>query len=341
MEPIRVGIVGLGSIGVTHARAIRELAGEAQLVAYSGGSPEKAAEAGWPDAQQVPVEELLAHAEVDVVAICSPSATHASQARTALGHGKHVVVEKPLALSIADAEDVVAAAEARGLTLSVISQRRFEPEHVAVKRLLESGELGRIRLATTQVHWWRDDNYYAAAPWRARMDEGGGSVMNQGVHNIDLLTWLCGPVAEVTAQFGTLAHDIDAEDTTVATVRFDSGALGLISTSTATYPGSPATITLHTDRGLIELGQGEILRWEVDVPRPDLDADARAASGAADPVAIGILGHVAQWRDVVSAIRDGRRPLIPGADGASAVRLMCAMYEAARSGRAVKPEELT
>ena len=170
------------------------------------------------------------------------------------------------------------------------------------------------------------------------MAAGGGSLMNQGVHNVDLLQWLCGPVEEVTAQYATLAHDIDAEDTTVATLRFASGALGLLSTSTATPPGSPATVTLHLDRGVVELGQGEILRWEVDgVPRPAQSGNP--ASGAADPAAIGTAGHVAQWRDVLSAVRDGRPPAIPAEEGAATVRLISAVYRAAESGRAVRPGE--
>src|SRR5699024_3137744 len=152
------------------------------------------------------------------------------------------------------------------------------------------------------------------------MAGGGGSLMNQGVHNVDLLRWLCGPVAAVTAQYATLAHSMDAEDTTVATLRFASGALGMISTSTATPPGSPATVTLHSDRGVAELGQGEILRWDVDgVPAPT--SASGIGSGAADPTAIGIAGHVQQWRDVLEAIDIGRPAAITAADGAETLRL--------------------
>src|SRR5699024_10814743 len=199
---------------------------------------------------------------------------------------------------------VVALAAEHGVVAAVISQRRLEPEYAALKEMLDSGALGQLRLATTQVHWWREPDYYRAAPWRTSMSAGGGSLMNQGVHNVDLLRWLCGPVAAVTAQYGTLAHDIEAEDPTVATLRFANGALGLISTSTATPPGSPATITLHLDRGVVELGQGEVRRWDVDgVAEPAVASGI--GSGAADPTAIGIAGHVQQWRDVLNSIRTG------------------------------------
>ena len=339
-KPVGVGVLGLGSIGATHARALDELRGLAEMRAFSGGDTGRSAAAGWPDAVQVAPEELVRHPGVDVVAVCSPSGRHAAHAVEALTAGKHVVVEKPLALDVADAERVVRLADREGLVAAVISQRRFEPEYAAVKRLLADGTLGRLRLATTHVHWWRDDAYYRAAPWRAAMAGGGGSLMNQGVHNVDLLQWLCGPVAEVTAQYATLAHEIDAEDTTVATLRFADGALGLLSTSTATPPGSPATLTLHVERGVIELGQGEVVRWDVPgVPPPA--ATGTAASGAADPAAIGFAGHVSQWRDVLTAVREGRPPAVPAAEGAVTVRLMCAIYRAAQTGRAVRPEELT
>ena len=338
-DEIGVGVLGLGGIGVTHARALRELAPDLRLRAFSGGDTARAAQAGWPEAVQVGPDELAQTSGVDVVAVCSPSEQHAAQALAALQAGRHVVVEKPLALQVSDAERIVALATERGAVAAVISQRRLEVDYAALKGLLDDGALGQIRLATTQVHWWRDEDYYQAAPWRTSMAGGGGSLMNQGVHNVDLLRWLCGPVAEVTAQYGTLAHQMEAEDTTVATLRFASGALGMISTSTATPPGSPATITVHTDRGVVELGQGEVLRWDVQgVPAPTTSSGI--ASGAADPRAIGIAGHVQQWRDVLTAIRTGAAPTVSAADGAETVRLLCAVYRAAETGRTIKPEEL-
>lgn len=166
--------------------------------------------------------------------------------------------------------------------------------------------------------------------------------MNQGVHNVDLLQWLVGPVHSVTAQSATLAHGADAEDTTVATVQFCNGALGMISTSTATPPGSPAVLTIHAERGVVELGQGEITRWEVEgVPEPDIGEGADAIGvGASDPAAIGVEGHVNQWVDLLEALRDGREPSITGRDGAETVLLIQAIATAAASGRRICLEEL-
>lgn len=338
---IGVGLIGLGTIGRSHARALDALRDHARLRAFSGGDVAAAAEAGWTDAVQVTPDALLERDDVDLVAICSPSGAHAEQALAALEAGKHVVVEKPLALSAADADRIVGLAAERGLRVSTISQRRLEPEVTAVRQALEAGQLGAVRLATTQVHWWRDEDYYAAAAWRGDPAGGGGSLMNQGVHNVDLLQWLAGPVESVTAQQATIAHASEAEDTTVATVRFVSGALGLISTTTATPPGSPATLTLHCERGVVEIGQGEITRWDVDgIPAPQVGGEGDGIGiGASDHTAIGITGHIQQWSDVLSALREEREPAISAADGAATVHLLDAITTAARTGRLVTLEE--
>lgn len=338
----RVGLLGLGTIGISHARALAQLRGRATLVACSGGSAQRAADAGWPEAVRQSPEDLLSRDDLDVIAICTPSGAHAENVLAALDGGRHVVVEKPLALTAADADRIVALAEARGVSVHVISQRRLEPEVQAVRAALEKGLLGAVRLATTHVHWWRDESYYAAAPWRGDAAGGGGSLMNQGAHNVDLLRWLAGPVHSVTAQSATLAHQPGAEDTTVATVRFLSGALGMISTSTATPPGTPATLTLHCERGVVEIGQGELRRWDVEgVPAPTIgDEGGGIGVGASDPSAIGIAGHVQQWTDILEALREGRDSSIPGRDGAETVRLLDALTTAAATGRTVTMEEL-
>lgn len=337
-QELSVGIVGLGGIGVTHAKALHQIEGVA-MVAYSGGTPSTGRECGWPQARQMSHDDLVQHGDVAVVVLCSPSEFHGEAAIAVAESGRHVVVEKPMALTVSDAETLIAHQGAGRSVVAMVAQRRFESEYRAVKQLLESGELGEVRLAMTQVPWYRDPGYFASAPWRASASGGGGSLANQGVHNIDLLQWLCGPVASVTAQAATLGEAIEVEDTTVATLRFASGALGVIATSTTTYPGFPATVTIYTSKGMIELGQGKVRAWEVaGVPRPT--EESVAPSGASDPAAIGIQGHVAVWRDVVSAIRDGRRPFVDAVEGAAVTRLICAIQEAARTGTAVRLSEL-
>ncbi|WP_275001442.1 Gfo/Idh/MocA family protein [Promicromonospora iranensis] len=336
---VGVGIVGMGGIGMMHARALRELAGRARLVAFSGREPASPPGLAAQPAQRLEADDVIAHPDVDVVTICTPSGTHAAWALAALEAGRHVVVEKPLALDVDDALQVARAARERGLMVSMISQRRLEAEHVALKKAVDDGALGELRLAMTNVHWFRDDDYYRAAGWRSTTAQGGGSLMNQGVHNVDLLRWLCGPVESVTAQSGTLAHTIDAEDTTVATLRFLSGALGVVTTTTATPPGFPATISLFGSRGSVELGQGEVRRWDVPgVPPPGA---GRIASGAADPLAIGHAGHLAQWTQIVSALEtsalETSTPVPAGIDEAvETVRLLCAISRAGAEGVMVR-----
>jgi predicted dehydrogenase len=330
----RVGIVGLGSIGRTHARVLSELSDEAAVVAASGGSPAALVELGLDSTAHLSPGELLTHPDVDIVAIASPSGAHGQQALTALRAGKAVVVEKPLAVDAGTAEEIVRLGEQRALMVAVIAQRRLEPQNVAVKRLLDAGALGRPLLGETFVHWHRDDAYYAHAAWRTSLADGGGSLMNQGLHNLDLLHWLLGPVSAVTGQYATLGHSIGAEDTTVATLRFASGALGVAATSTATRPGDPARLTVFTSTGVLEITHTEISRWEFDgVPRPAQVSGV--AAGSSDPAAIGDAGHLDQWRDILGAFRDGHDPAVTGRDGLRAVQLLCGIYEACRTGRAV------
>jgi len=337
-----IGLIGMGNIAIMHLRALNELRSRVDVVAYSGGTVERStdllAETGWAPAVRRTPAELLLDPAVDIVVVCAPSGHHGDLTIRALEAGKHVVVEKPMATTMREAEQIVRLADRTGLAVSVISQRRFEPEYQHLKRLLDSGELGRVILASAHVHWHRDTAYYEAAAWRNSMSGGGGSLANQGIHSVDLMQWLCGPAVAVTAQLGNLAREMDAEDTTVATVRFDSGALGVISTSTATYPGDPATISLHLSSGVVELGQGAVLRWDVDAAPPE--PAGSTANGASDPLSIGHTGHLRQWDDIVRAISESRPPLIDSVEGYRTIRLVNGIYEAARSMRQVSLDRL-
>ena len=338
VQDLSVGIVGVKSVGSTHARALHEVAG-ARMTAWSGGNEDSGRELGWPKARQMSHGELVERGDVDIVVLCSPSEFHGPAAIAVAETGRHVVVEKPMALTVADADRLVSLQEAGSGIVAMVAQRRFESEYQAVKGLLERGELGDVRLAHAQVPWFRTAEYFAEAPWRSSATGGGGSLANQGVHSIDLLQWLCGPVRSVTAQSATLALPLEVEDTVVATISFTSGALGTVCTSTATHPGFPATLTLYTSRGMIELGQGEIRIWEIPgVPRPV--SGPSAPSGSSDPAAIGLAGHVAVWQDIIGAIREGRRPLVDAVEGAKVTRLICAIHEAAATGREVMPAGL-
>lgn len=349
-EPTRVAIVGLGGIGGSHAAALAELAetelagtGEAvSVVAGSGGAADALAD--WPDAERLDVDEVLA-CGADVVVIASPSSLHAEQAIAALEAGSDVVVEKPLATTTADATAVLAAAARTGRRVFPVAQRRLESQHRALRALYDDGRLGTPVLIEASVPWWRDAGYYDASPWR-RQAPAGGSLMNQGVHQFDLLSWFLGPVRSVTAQTATLgaamrgaamrAGDPDdpAEDTAVVTLAAESGALGVIATSTVTPPGASARLALRTTAGLVELSHGSIDTWQVPgVDRPE--ATEQIGAGSADPRAIGLAGHVALWRDVLGARAEGRPAVVEAVDGWRTAALIDAAYTAAATGRRV------
>lgn len=334
---LKIGLVGLGSIGDVHARALHDVPGTV-LMAFSGGDADAAANCGWPEAAHVGHGDVAQRDDVDVVVLCSPTSTHAQLAMAAARAGKHVVVEKPIALSVADAVAIAELQRSEGVLIAGVSQRRLEPEYARVKSLLDDGHLGEIRMAATEVHWVRDKAYYDVAAWRRSQAEGGGALMNQGFHNVDLLRWLCGPAESVTAHYATLANDMDAEDTIVSTVRFESGALATISISTATPPGRPATLSLLTSSGAIRLGQGAVEVWDVpDVPAPQAGA---AVSGAKDPLAIATVGHVTWWRDFVECLREGRAYDGDAVDAELTIRLLCGIYEAADQQRTIHLEDL-
>lgn len=338
-RPVGVGILGLGSIGRTHAGAIEQVDG-LEVRATVGGD-------GWEDATSYgrasdpdAVKSLLADPAVDAVAICSPSGLHAEHTVAALEAGKHVLVEKPVATTVADARRVVRAAEQahveHGAVAGVVSQRRLEPQHAHLKKLIEAGDLGKPILGEALIRWFRDADYYDYADWRKEAP-GGGSLMNQGLHSVDLLRWLYGEVTEVAALSDTLGHEMEAEDTAVAAVRFESGALGSIVTSTATSPGLPAELNLYFESGQVGIHHTDVVRWEVDAPAPP-DA-ASVGSGASSPM-IGTEGHQTQWSDLLLAIRTGAEPMVTVADGASTVALIEAVYESARTGQRVTPERI-
>lgn len=332
--PVRVGILGLGSIGRTHAAALSRLDGAAQVVAASGDSAAALAEAGWPAAEHMTdAQELAARSDLDIVLVATPSDLHAGHAAAAIDAGHDVVVEKPLATSTADAAALLRLAEERGRTVYPVAQRRLEPQHRHIRAQLDAGTLGHPVLGEIFVHWHRDAAYYAAAPWRSRMP-AGGSLMNQGLHSVDLLSWFLGPITAVTAQTATLGNGGEAEDTATVTLEAASGALGVAVTTTAAPPGDPAVLSLRTTSGVIELAHTDVVRWEVgEAPPPP--STSSAGAGSADPAAIGLAGHVDVWRDVLDARAAGRPPSVRAVDGWRTVALIDAAYRSARTGTRV------
>lgn len=331
---LRVGLIGYGNIARVH-HAVLDRRTDAELVAVATRS----AVADLPGSVSLHHDhrELAARADIDLVAVCSPSGLHAEQALDCVAAGKHVVVEKPLAIDITAGQRAVREARERGLLLSVISQRRFEPVLQHLKGLIVDGRLGRPVLGEVLVRWFRDQDYYDAARWRGTPDLDGGVLMNQAIHAIDLLRWLMGPVESVHGITTTRTHRITVEDTAAAALRFGSGALGAITATTAARPGLPAELNLFFDSGCVSIHDDHIARWTVDgVPRPSF-TDGVTGSGASSAGGITTTGHQRQWEDIVRSVRDGVDPQVTGEDALASAALVQAIYESHATGSAVRP----
>jgi UDP-N-acetyl-2-amino-2-deoxyglucuronate dehydrogenase len=338
--PIGFGLIGAGAISTQHLEALDAIPG-ARIAGIASASNEKARAAGerWGVPWTTDVDELLARDDVDAVAIATPSGLHPGQALAALRHGKHVLVEKPIALSNADARAVVEEAKRRGLVAGTVSQRRFEPTVRAVRDAVEAGALGTVAMIVAEGFYFRPQSYYDSAAWRGTIELDGGVLMNQAIHTIDLLRWIGGPVRSVSASVATIGHRMEAEDTASVSLRFEAGALGAILATTCAAIERPTELRIHGDRGHIRLVGEELTEWEVpgrDRPTDDPRAGAEDVATGTATWGTNAVGYVRQYSDFVHAIRDGRAPAVTAEDGAAAVEIVLAAYESSRMGQAVQ-----
>ncbi|WP_166355665.1 Gfo/Idh/MocA family protein [Phytoactinopolyspora limicola] len=357
---VRFGIVGCGVISSAHAGAIEALGDRGELVAAcdvdSAVAEAFAAKHGC-GVEKTP-GDLFGRSDVDAVAICVASGLHADLAVAALEAGKHVIVEKPLDITLAAADRIIAA-ERRSLgVVATISQRRFEVAAQFVNRVVRDGDLGAITSGMAECTWWRSQQYYDSAGWRGTWAmDGGGALMNQGIHQVDMLIWMLGRPVEVTAFAGTLAHErLEVEDTVAAVVRFESGAIGSLTATTAANPGLPLRLSVHGDAGLATIEGNKLGTFALADPAAGvtntLANPGGAASGdgggrraallaEADEIRVADVGrgngmnHPAQYAEFVDAVDNGRAPAVTSADGRRAVELVLGVYESARSGRPV------
>ncbi len=333
------GIVGTGVIGATHAQAIAALP-NAHLAAVTDIRPDAArAFAKAQDCAAEPdLSALLARADVEVVSVCVPSGLHAEVGIQAAAAGKHLAVEKPIEVTLAAADNLIKAAEAAGVALTVISQHRFDAGLVELRRLLDDGALGELVLGEARTKWHRTQEYYDSAAWRGTRAFDGGALLNQGVHYVDLLRWCMGPVAEVTAMSATSTHRMEAEDTALALLRFTSGALGTIVASTAVYPGFAQQLEITGTNGTVIIEDGDIARVDLRTAGYGRGGERRESappSAAADPALSGVASHAAQIADLLTAIEQGRQPLVSAASARDALEIVLAAYDSARDGRPV------
>jgi UDP-N-acetyl-2-amino-2-deoxyglucuronate dehydrogenase len=337
------GIVGAGIIAAIHADAIALLP-DARLVAVTdvaaGAAQAFAATRGC--AAELSLDDLLARRDVDVVCVCVPSGQHAEVGIRAAKAGKHLVIEKPVDVTLEAADRLLAAAREAGVALTVMSQHRFDPGVIAAKRLIDDGALGTLVLGEASTKWYRAQDYYDSAPWRGTWALDGGALLNQGIHYVDLLLWCMGPVTEVTAVCTTQAHRIEVEDTALAIVRFASGAVGTVGATTAAYPGFPQRLEVTGTQGTVTVEDGRLMRTVLrDAACPGGSAGrgqspGQAPSAAADPSGLDAASHAAQLADLLAAAGEGREPAVSGQDGRDALEVVRAVYESSRAGRAVR-----
>lgn len=350
--PVRFAIIGCGTIAPTHAKAIQEIAasgGGAELIAVCDPVAERAlslAESFGVAKVYTNEAEVLRDPEVDAVCLCTPSGLHMTTAIAAMHAGKHVLSEKPMDVSVAMCDAAIAAEAATGKVLSIVSQHRFDPATRAVRAAIDAGMLGRIVLANAAVPWYRTQAYYDSGDWRGTWTmDGGGATMNQGIHTVDVLLYLAGDVSTVSALYsvGAAHARIEVEDVLAASLRFESGALGTLSATTAAYDGFPARIEIFGTEGtaIIEGDRLKELRTRSGVreggedaaPHADMVAKGGTMAARAEPEWGD--SHRAQIEDFIRAIRTGMQPAIPGHEGRRPIQLIEAMYRSARSGFAV------
>ena len=343
---IGFGIVGCGMIADFHARAIADTRG-AELVACCSSrfvSAKKFADKH-SIAPHKSLDEMIADPNVDAVAICTPSGAHMEPTVAAAKAGKHVIVEKPLEINLKRCDQIIRACEKNDVRLATIFPSRFHKASKLLKEAIDKGKFGRLTMGDAYVKWYRTQAYYDSGKWRGTWDlDGGGALMNQAIHSVDMLLWLMGPAAEVTAQTATLAHKrIEVEDVATVMLRFENGALGVIEATTAAFPGWLKKIEIHGSEGSACIEEEDIKQWQFAKMTA---ADKRIAKafqnvtetggGAADPSAIGHAGHTAQFKDFVAAIKSGDSPAIDGPEGRRSVELIRAVYKSARSGKTVR-----
>lgn len=339
------GIIGCGMIANFHSKAIEDTRG-AKLVAcfdkFPASADRLAKSTGCTAYHDL--DEMLADPAIDIITIGTPSGAHMEPAIAAIRAGKHVIIEKPLEITLKRCDKIIAEAEKAGVLVSTIFPSRFHDSSITMKKAMNAGRFGKLTGGDAFVKWFRTQEYYDSGAWRGTWElDGGGALMNQAIHSVDLLTWLMGPVAEIRSQIALLAHKrIAVEDHAVATLRFENGALGIIEASTAIYPGYLKRIEIHGTTGSAMLEEEDLVKWDFAKSRVSdkkifeaMENQKSGGGGAADPTAIGHHGHARQFADVIKAIKKGTSPAIDGYEGRRSVEIILAIYKAAETGRAI------
>ncbi len=331
---VRVALVGCGRISKNHLDAIGQVEG-IRLVAVADSDIERARAVG--QSKGVPgfgsLDEMLAAVPSDLVSVCTPSGLHPQHGAIAAQAGRHVLTEKPMAISLAGADQLVQACDAAGVQLFVVKQNRLNPAIQLLKRAVDKGRFGRLYMSNVTVRWTRPQSYYEAEPWRGTWEFDGGAFMNQASHYVDLMQWLMGPAESVMAKTATQARRIEAEDSGAAVVKFRSGALGVMEVSVLTYPKNlEGSITLLGETGSVKIGGtavNKVEHWEF----ADYDDDDKLVEAATTaPPSVYGFGHKPYYENVVAVLQGRAKADTDGRAGRKSLELILGIYESARTG---------
>jgi UDP-N-acetyl-2-amino-2-deoxyglucuronate dehydrogenase len=336
---IHVGLIGAGNISQTHARAVAAMP-QVEVAAVYGTNQEKVARlcAEYGAKPYSELERFLAHRPMDFVAIGSPSGLHAEQGIAAARHGLHVLTEKPLDISTARADALIAAAARAQVKLGVFFQDRFKADLIKVKEWIDKGLLGKLILADGRVKWFRPASYYGDSRWRGTLRlDGGGALINQAIHTVDLLLWYCGEVSAVQALRKTALHNIEAEDTLVATLEFKNGAIGTLQATTSFFPGYPRRVELTGSEGTVIIEHDRLLAADLREPPKDFGGTGDDQNlSASSPMVSDVRGHQAVLADFIHAIETNVTPRCSGTEARKSVALVEAIYAACASGKRIE-----
>jgi UDP-N-acetyl-2-amino-2-deoxyglucuronate dehydrogenase len=335
---VRIGVVGCGRISKSHFSAIETHTDNIELAAVCDVAPGvlkiHAEKYGVKAYERI--EEMLATEKLDLIALCTPSGLHPAQTILAARHGVHVMTEKPMATRWRDGLDMVRACDEARVRLFVVKQNRRNTTLQLLKRAIDEKRFGRIYMVQINVFWTRPQEYYDSAKWRGTWELDGGAFMNQASHYVDLIDWLIGPVASVQAMTGTLARDIEVEDTGVMNIRWRSGALGSMSVTMLTYPKNlEGSITILGESGSVRVGGvavNEIQHWQFADQR---DYDHQVRSASYETTSVYGFGHPRYYKNVIDTLRGNAEPETDGREGLKSLELLIAAYLSARDGRTV------
>jgi UDP-N-acetyl-2-amino-2-deoxyglucuronate dehydrogenase len=335
--PVRVALVGCGRISRNHFDALAKVEG-LRLVAVADTDLARATVVG--EERGVPafgsLDEMLAAEPSDLVVICTPSGLHPQHGMVAARAGRHVLTEKPMAISLAAADELVQACDAADVHLFVVKQNRLNPPVQLLKRAVDKGRFGRIYMANVTVRWTRPQEYYDAEPWRGTWEFDGGAIMNQASHYVDLMQWLVGPAESVMAKTATQARRIEAEDSGAAVIKFRSGALGVLEVSVLTWPRNlEGSITLLGEHGSVKIGGTAVNKVEHWSFAEYDDDDKLVDAASTSPPTVYGFGHEGYYRNVLAVLRGEAKPDTDGRAGRKSLELILGIYESARTGREV------